>query len=56
LHTLGPFDAIVSDPPYGKREKGSLSAKGAAQEATHTLLTLAADSHILKVQANLSET
>lgn len=50
LHALGPFDAIMSDPPYGKREKGSLSAKGAAQEATHTLLTLAADRHILKVR------
>lgn len=50
LHDLGPFDAIISDPPYGKREKGSLSAKGAAQEAAHTILTLAADNRILKAR------
>ena len=39
---LGPFDVIVADPPYGKREKGAARAEGAAQEAVATLVGMAA--------------
>lgn len=45
LSELGrPFDAIIADPPYGKREKGSIRAEGAAQEAVQTLTEIAASS------------
>lgn len=39
---LGPFDVIVADPPYGKREKGAARAEGAAQEAVATLVGMTA--------------
>ncbi len=44
----GPFDVMLADPPYGKREKGATRAEGAAQAAVQTLVELAA-SPLLKV-------
>jgi tRNA (guanine10-N2)-methyltransferase len=44
----GPFDVMLADPPYGKREKGATRAEGAAQAAVQTLVELAASS-VLKV-------
>lgn len=52
LGELGPFDAIIADPPYGKREKGSVKAEGAAWEAVQTLTELAASS-LLKAGGRL---
>lgn len=48
LAALGPFDVILADPPYGKRERGAVRAEGAAQEAVLCLTELAASS-LLKV-------
>lgn len=49
LGGLGPpFDVIVADPPYGKREKGAARAEGAAEEAVATLWRMAA-SPLLRV-------
>jgi len=49
LVPLGPYDAIITDPPYGKREKGAVGAQGSANQAAVTLMELAANNEILKV-------
>ena len=48
--SLGPYDVILADPPYGKREKGSgVSNMSVIEEAVVTLMLLGASNSILKV-------
>ena len=53
----GPFDVILSDPPYGKREKGGDGdvgeGEGVIEDATRTLIELAA-SDLLRVGGRLT--
>lgn len=53
LYRWGPFDVMVADPPYGKRERGSVRAEGAIQEAVYTLYNLAANNKLLRVGGRL---
>jgi tRNA G10 N-methylase Trm11 len=50
---LGPFDAIITDPPYGKRERGSERALGATQEAVWALMEMAVGGDTLRVGGRL---
>ncbi len=51
---FGPFDILLCDPPYGKRERGALRAEGAVQEAVYTLFKLAANNHLLRAGGRLT--
>lgn len=53
LRRWGPFDVLVVDPPYGKREKGPVRAEGVIQEAVYTLYELASKDEILRVGGRL---
>lgn len=53
LYPWGPFDVLVADPPYGKRERGPVRAEGAIQEAVYTLCDLAANNKLLRVGGRL---
>lgn len=53
LYPWGPFDVLVADPPYGKRERGPVRAEGAIQEAVYTLYDLAANNKLLRVGGRL---
>jgi tRNA G10 N-methylase Trm11 len=44
VEEYGPFDVLLADPPYGKREKGRERAEGAVEEAAWALVGLAASS------------
>ena len=53
IYRWGPFDVLVADPPYGKRERGPVRAEGAIQEAVYTLYDLAANNKLLRVGGRL---